>query len=252
MMNRHYFFLILWLLSVDATAQTVYQADSPEWLVNQFFSAANFPDRAKYFTDEMAQQLQYPTIGEELQGQATIKFREIHNKNLDAVFSVNISTQNDQKDFYCYLKNEDGWKISAIRSFIIPVYYHQLADSILNDKSLPASEKWIAHSIRLLAGTDEKLKENLKLNFTEFKDILARFLNEPGEEIKPMLQQHYLSSVFKPDQLAECVYFSIMEINYIEAGYIYCTDKTKIPPINPGDFILVEEIVKDWYLYRRN
>jgi len=251
-MKIPYFYLILWFLSVAAIAQTVYQSGSPEYLVNQFFSAANFPDKAKYFTDEMTQQLQYPTIGEELRGQATVKFREINKNNLEAVFSINISTQNDQKDFYCYLKNEDGWKISAIRTFIIPVYYHQLADSILNDKSLTASEKWIAHSILLLAGTDEKLKEHIKLNFNEFKDILARFLNEPGEEIKPMLQKLYLSSVLKPDQLAECVYFSIMEINYLEAGYIYCTDKAKLPPIDPVDFILVEEIVKDWYLYRRN
>lgn len=251
-MNRRYFYLIFCILSVAVNAQNSYQPNTPEWLVNQFFTAPVFPNKADYFIDEMTQQLQYPTIGEELRGQATVKFREINKNNLEAVFSINISTQSDQKDFYCYLKNQNGWKISAIRTFIIPVYYHQLADSIINDKNLPASEKWIAHSIRLLTGTDEKLKEHLKLNFNEFKDILYRFLNEPGEEIKPMLQKLYLSSVLKPDQIAECVYFSIMEINYLETGYIYCTDNTKLPPIDPVDFILVEKIVKDWYLYRRN
>lgn len=251
-MNRTYFWLILCFLCVAANAQIAYQQNTPEWLVNQFFSASSFPDKSNFFIDEMKKQVNYPSIGEELRGEGTSKLAEIQRSSDEAVFAVNISMQNDQKDFYCYLKNQDGWKMSAIRTFIIPAYYDQLADSILNDAGLPDSTKSIAHSIRLLSGNDENLKNHLKLNFNEFKRLLDQFRNEANNEIHNILQQLYISTVYKPDQLKELFFLSILEINYLEAGYIYCPDKKNLPQIAPSNFIIVDEIVKDWYLYRRN
>lgn len=251
-MNRLYFFLIICLLSIAANAQTTYKHNSPEWLVNQFFTAPVFSIKAEYFIDEMLKQINYPTVGEELKGQATVTIREIQSNKDESVFAANIKSKDDKKDFYCYLKNQNGWKISAIRTVIIPAYYHQLADSILNDAGLPDSSKSIAHSIRLLAGSDENLKNHMKLKFNEFKKLLELFRNEDNEEAHNLLYRLYLSSVYKPDQLIECVFFTILEINYIEAGYIYCNDKIHLPKISPNDFIIVDEVVKDWYLYRRN
>jgi hypothetical protein len=251
-MNRPYVCFILCFLCVGANAQTTYQHNTPEGLVNQFFSASSFPDKSNFFTDEMIKQINYPSIGEELRGEGTSKLKEIQRSNDEAVFSVNVSKYNDQKDFYCYLKNQDGWKISAIRTFIIPAYYNQLADSILNDAGLPDSTKLIAHSIRLLSGNDENLKNHLKLNFNDFKSLLDQFRNEANSEIHSVLQQLYLSSVYKPDQLIDCFFFTILEINYLEAGYIYCKDRLGLPKISPDAFIIIEEVVKDWYLYRRN
>lgn len=233
-------------------AQTAIQHDSPAWLVNRFFSASSFLDKSDYFIDEMIKQVNYPTIGEELHGEAAVKINEIEKTTFDAVFSVSISNLSDQKDFYCYLKNQNGWKISAIRTFIIPLYYHLLADSIMNDAELPDSTKIIAKSIRLLTGTDEKLKEYFKLHYNEFRNLLDKFRNDQSNEIKPLLQQLYLSSIYKPEQFKECFFFSVLEINYLESGYVYCADKSLLPKISPNDFIIIEEIVKDWYFYRRN
>lgn len=251
-MNRPFVCLILCFICVAANAQTTYQHNSPEWLVYQFFSASSFPDKSIFFIDEMIKQINYPSIGEELRGEGTSKLKEIQRSNDEAVFSINISMHNDQKDFYCYMKNQNGWKISAIRTFIIPAYYNQLADSILSDAGLPDSTKSIAHSIRLLAGDDENLKNHLKLNFNVFKRLLDLFRNEANNEIHKMLQQLYLSSVYKPDQLIDCFFFTILEVNYLEAGYIYCNDKLRLPKISPDSFIIIEEVVKDWYLYRKN
>jgi hypothetical protein len=243
----------VFLLSTNIiNAQNALKQDSPECLVNQFFAASSFTDKANYFIDEMAQQTKYPSVGEELGGNANVKIRKIEQSMNEAVFTVNVKMQNDQKDFYCYLKNQNGWKISAIRTFIIPAYYHQLADSILSDPGLPDSTKSIAHSIRLLTGTDEKLMDYLKLNFDDFKRLTDLFHRQPGGEIKPLLQKLNLSSIYKPDQLTECFFLSILELNYLEAGFIYCPDKSSLPKINPNEFIIIEEVVKDWYLYRRN
>lgn len=243
---------VILIFCIKINAQTIYQTSSPEWLVNQFFAASSFMDKENYFIDEMTQQTKYPSVGEKLGGDANVRIREIEQSKNEAVFSVNIKKQSDQKDFYCYLKNKDGWKISAVRTFIIPAYYHQLADSILSDPGLPDSTKSIAHSIRLLTGTDEKLMDYLKLNFNEFKRLTDMFRSQPGDEIKPLLQQLNLSSIYKPDQLTECLFLSILELNYLETGFIYCPDKSNLPKINPNEFILIEEIIKDWYLYRRN
>lgn len=252
-MKTNSLFLIAFLLLTRIiTAQTEYQPGSPEWLVNKFFAVQNFPDKASYLIDEMLNQLTYPSIGEELKGNAKVSQRQIEKSQNEAVFSVNITKTNEQKDFYCYLKNQNGWKISAVRTFILPGYVHMLADSIMKDPELPDSTKSIVNSIRLLSGTDENLKEYFKLNYDEFNELLRLFNTESDEEIKNLLQKLNLSSAFKLDKLSDCVYFSILEVNYLDAGYIHCSNKAKLPKINPNEFIIVEEIVKDWYLYRRN
>jgi hypothetical protein len=251
-MKKQYVIFFLVINSITLSAQNIYKQESPEWLVHKFFSASAFPDKSNYFIDEMSKQVNYPSIGEELKDEASISIREIELNNEKSVFSVNIKKQDDQKDFYCYLKNQNGWKISAIRTFIIPAYYHQLADSIMNDPYLPDSTKSIAYSIRLILNSDEELKDYLKINFKEFQNLLVTFRNEPDSEIQQIFHRLRLSSIYKPDQLLDCYYFSIIEINYLEAGYIFCPEKSNLPEINPNDFIIVEEIVKDWYLFRRN
>ncbi len=253
-MKKYFFLLVLILLLVSITinAQVLFQTGSPEWLVNKFFAEQNFPDKGSFFIDEMIDQISYPSIGEELKGEAKISQREIERSSDEAVFSVNISKINEQKDFYCYLKNKDGWKISAIRAFILPGYVHLLADSIMRDPDLPDSTKSIVNSIRLLSGTDENLKEYFKINFNEFKNLLELFNSEKDSEIKLSLQKLNLSGAYKLDQLSDCIYFSILEVNYLDAGYIYCTDKSKLPEIDPNKYIIVDEVIKDWYIYRRN
>lgn len=244
--------IITLFFSTTTVAQTAFKQGTPEWLVNQFFTAINFPNKTDYFTDEMLKQVNYPTIGEELKGQATVTIREIQRNKGESVFAAYIKTKNDKKDFYCYLKNQNGWKISAIRTFIVPAYYHQLADSILNDPSLHDSTKVIAYSIKLLVRSDEELKEYFKLHYNEYTTLLNSFGQEETLKVRNFLQRLNFSSVHKPDQFKDCIFFSILEIEYLDAGFIYCPDNSYLPPINPNDFILVEGVVKDWYLYRRN
>lgn len=246
------YFIQFSILCITLSAQTKYQNGSPEWLVNKFFAEQNFPDKGSFFIDEMIDQISYPSIGEELKGGAKISQREIERSSDEAVFAVNISKINEQKDFYCYLKDKDGWKISAIRAFILPSYVHLLADSIMRDPDLPDSTKSIVNSIRLLSGTDENLKEYFKINFNEFKNLLELFNSEKDSEIKLLLQKLNLSGAYKLDQLSDCVYFSFLEVNYLDAGYIYCTDKSRLPEIDPNKFIIIDEVIKDWYIYRRN
>lgn len=246
--------LIIFALFFSTTiiAQTALKQGTAEWLVDQFFTAINFPNKTEYFTDEMLKQVNYPTIGEELKGQATVTIREIKRNKDEFISAAYIKTKNDKKDFYCYLKNQNGWKISAIRTFIVPAYYHQLADSILNDPLLHDSTKSAALSIKLLVKTDEELKEYFKLHYNEFTNLLNSFSQGETLKVKNFLQRLNLSSIHKPDQLKDCIFFSILELEYLDAGFIYCPDNSNLPPINPIDFILVEGVVKDWYLYRRN
>ncbi len=246
------YFIQFSILCLTLNAQTKYQTGSPEWLVNKFFAEQNFPDKGSFFIDEMIDQISYPSIGEELKGEAKISQREIERSDNEAVFTVNISKINEQKDFYCYLKDKDGWKISAIRAFILPSYVLLLADSIMRDPDLPDSTKSIVNSIRLLSGTDENLKEYFKINFNEFKNLLELFNSEKDNDIKLSLQKLNLSGAYKLDKLSDCVFFSILEVNYLDAGYIHCTDKSKLPEINPNKYIIIDEVIKDWYIYRRN
>lgn len=243
---------LLLIISIRVHSQAAYQTGSPEWLVNKFFSEQSFPDKANYFIDEMVQQSNYPTIGEELVSTSIVKFSEIKKNESNILFSVNVKTENDQKDFYCYLVNSNGWKISAIRTFLIPVYYQQLADSIIADYRLPDSTKSVGYSIRLLAASDNYLKDYLKLNFNDFKTIVELFDQGSNGQVNNLLKKLNLSSVYKPDPSKECYFISILEINYLDAGFIFCRESNDLPVIDPTNFIIIEEVIKDWYLYRRN
>ena len=94
-------YLVL-LFSIQILPQQ-FSADSPEWLVDMFFSKTNFPDKADYFTGEMLNDVNESTIGEELKGEGEISFHQIKATINKIVFAVEV--KHDQKiiEFYCYL-----------------------------------------------------------------------------------------------------------------------------------------------------
>jgi len=135
-MNKFYLFsitiILSFLCSTSLTAQqSIYNKNSPEWLVNMFFKQNKFPEKADYLTGEMLQDVGFPTIGEELPRNAVVSFRKIERKSQSAVFAVDIRGNGSNVVFYCFMRKESGeWKINAVRKFQFPKFVYLAADSL--------------------------------------------------------------------------------------------------------------------------
>jgi hypothetical protein len=130
---------------------------SPEWLVDLFFSKSSFPDKANYFTGKMLEESDKPTIGEELNGKGEIFFHQLKATSDENVFAVEVKLENKAIDFYCYLqKQNDVWKIYAVRRFILPEFVFQVIDSLSQLPSLADSSLYL--SLKLFIQNDAQLK----------------------------------------------------------------------------------------------
>ncbi len=82
-------FCFVLLFSIQILSQQ-FSPGSPEWLVDMFFNQSEFPDKANYFSGEMLNEYDQPTIGEELKGEGEISFHQIKATVNKIVFAVEV------------------------------------------------------------------------------------------------------------------------------------------------------------------
>ena len=126
------FFFLMQIAASPLIAQNnPYKNGSAEWLVYRFFGEKSFPDKNKYYTGEMVQDLKNPSVGEELNGVGVVTLRQIYQQPIFTVFAVNIKVGANRTGFYSYLLNVNGkWMIQAIRKFLLPKFIYQTVDSL--------------------------------------------------------------------------------------------------------------------------
>ncbi len=229
-----------------------YKNGSPEWLVYRFFAEKSFPDKAKYYTGEMVQDLKNPSIGEELNGLGTVTIRRIYLEPITAMYAASIKVGNKATDFYAYLLNVNGrWRIQFVRKFQLPMFIYQTADSLSQLSQLPDSSASLLKMLNLMISTDEVIKNHLKENTASFNKLLTAFEDKDKETMLNLLDELGLNSVFKDRKYPGVTFVQIGGFDSIEVGYFFAGSNASPPKINPNEFIYIEEIVSGWYVYRR-
>ncbi len=244
---------ILSLISfVTVPAQkSVYPKNSPEWLVGMFFKQTQFPEKEKYFTGEMMQDVSYPTIGEELNGRAEVIFRKIELNNQTGVYGIVIKDDGNTANFYCYVSNiSENWKIEAVRKFQLPGYIYSSADSLSRIKNLPDSVSSLLKILKLLVGTDEQLKFFLSENINDFYNIVGAFDNKRADDLNFLMNKLNLEYIFIDEIYPQCIFILVGGFGRIEVGFIFSKNKSSVPKISPEQFIYIEEVLPNWYIYR--
>ncbi|MGB5529950.1 MAG: hypothetical protein WBQ32_08265 [Ignavibacteriaceae bacterium] len=228
-----------------------YVKDSPEWLVISFFQQESFPDKSRYYTGEMINDVENLTIGEEINGKGEIKFHKIKDTNDECVFSVEVSIDNKVIDFYCFLVGQTGiWKINAVRRFLLPAFIYMAYDSLSNLSSLSANDSTFYLSLKLFTMNDSELKNYLNLHLRELQELIRYFDEDHSVEIKKGLTSLGCSAVFKDRNYPGCVFVQILAFEKMEAGFIYNTEPSELPKVSPKGFICVEEVAPGWFIYR--
>jgi len=243
------------LLSVVASClifpQTFYSG-SPEWLVDMFFNKSSFPDKANYFSGELLNYVDQPTIGEEHNGEGHITFHQIKSENNSIVFSVELNQDGKTINFYCFLvKHGTDWKINAVRSFVLPSFIYFVRDSLAAVSTLSPQDSTFYLSLKLFTMSDAELKTFLQKNPGKFKELINNFRNEVNVEIDKNLASIGCNAIYYDTKYPGSVFIQIQSFENLESGFIYADESAALPYISEVDYIFIEEVLNGWYIFRK-
>jgi hypothetical protein len=228
-----------------------FSTGSPEWLVDKFFSKSSFPDKANYYTGEMVSEINEPTIGEELNGEAKVSFHQIRATNSTCVISVEVETDKKIIDFYSYLVNDNNnWKITAVRRFLLPSFIYTVRDSLQMLDALSASDSVFLLSLQLFTASDEEVKNYLNSNLDKFQELISLFNNNDKDKADIALASVGCNAIYTDRPYPGCTFIQILNFENMEAGFIQAADAILLPEISVEGFIYIEEVSTGWFVYR--
>lgn len=228
-----------------------FSAGSPEWLVDMFFSRSSFSAKANYYTGEMVNEINEPTIGEELNGETKVSFHQIRATNSTCVFAVEVKTDKKTIDFYSYLVNDNNnWKITAVRRFLLPSFIYTVRDSLSNLNTLSSSDSSFYLSIKLFTMTDTELENYLTTNLNKFQELISLFINNEKDKADIALASAGCNAIYTDKKYPGCVFIQILTFENMEAGFIKAADEVLLPQISYQDYIYIKEVIPGWYIFR--
>ncbi len=244
-------FVFLLLFAGQINSQQ-FSAGSPEWLVDMFFSKSSFSDKANYFSGEMLEESDEPTIGEELNGKGEISFHQIKATNDENVFAVEVKLEDKVIDFYCYLQKQNNvWKINAIRRFLLPNFAYTVRDSLSNLSSLSSNDSSFYLSLKLFTMTDAELKNYLTTNLNKFQELVVAFNNNLKDKADKLLGSIGCNAIYTDKKYPGCVFIQILTFENLESGFIHADESEVVPGITANEFIYIEEVVPGWFIYHK-
>lgn len=243
------FSIILFISSQIFSQQ--YSSGSPEWLVDMFFVKNSFPEKANYYSGEMLNFADDPTIGEKLAGNAIVNFHQIKTAQSEAFFKIEVEQDEKIIDFYCFLYEQDNkWTINAVRRFLLPAFIYTVRDSLSKVGSLPSNDSTLLLTLKLFTASDGELMQYLETNLKNLRELVSAFDNNIKDEINNYLALVGCNAIYADAKYPGCIFIQIQRFENMECGFINKTESALIPEISIKDFIYIEEVNSEWYIYR--
>lgn len=245
----------------------------PESVVEMFYAREHFPEKRRHLTQEMAIHLaDAPTIGSQLPPGVAVNSRALHLDSARAIYSTTLRHSRHTEDWYTYLLREDNiWKIAAIRSLAFPQPHFVLLDTMqaqaarreLSDSLLPVMQR-----LQLAVQSDSALGAYLREHESALRSLAELFAARPGLEAVSVDGHVGPAGVTVPDRLIArmrrlrigallrdpgypaCVFLKIGGAGSSQVGYIYAPAGCTPPAMSPADFIYVEAVAPNWYVYK--
>ena len=227
---------------------SISNAAEPDVLVN-FFGHAGISDKRSVYHGEMLQNFaNKPTLGQGLPQNVQATFRKLEGSRHNSVYAVLLSDGHNSQDWYVFLVREnDLWKLSAVRSLALPSVFYSALQQLEQKYPRSEIEEWQFQNMLLTIKSDQELKDYLRSNLTEFKNLANLYL-EGGKEQSTIGARHlYVNFVSDKDGVLD---FSIGGIIDNSVGYLYVPEGSKVPTMSPSEFIYIEEIADGWYIYK--
>jgi hypothetical protein len=257
------------LLPNFAPAQDTPAPASPEWLVRQYVTAVSWPERARYYTGELAEHYATsPTLGELGVTMRPGSPRQLLQTADIAVFAVALSPEMRPSDMYLYLRRTHGeWRLEALRALALPLVVYDILDSLEARQRLPDSLKAFVARMRLTTSTDSALKAFFVAKAARLQQVADAFEREhvdsvsaadrnspaPTQSLKDLYAQLAdlnFAGVYRDSDAAGCMLLKIGGLIDNEVGFMYCPEGALPPSMSPVRFILVEPVANGWFLYK--
>lgn len=251
-------------------------AQSPAWVVDQFFGWTTFPAAAKYMTDAFAKAYgNNPTPGAQTPANATVVSRQLARTDASAVFATTVRGPPGVQELYTYLDTENGvWKISSVRSLGFGVGFHMVIDSLKKGGRVANAPPRLVSRLELAVSGDSEVKRyflthaqpigaiaqefraQTAVAIVDVGDSLSRaeragkVANAPHAHLRSLLDAVDVASVFKADKYPGCTFIRIGGVAAQQVGYFYAPKGCAAPVMSADRFIFIERIGPDWYEYR--
>lgn len=167
---------------------------------------------------------------------------------------------------YFYLRRDRDWKITAARALACTGPLNAIVSQLEKKSQLTDEENSTLKNLRLTLSTDSELKNWFKFNKPALEELVSSgaslaagssvILNESRPKlaaaldsaaIKEKLQALNLSGLSKVDDKQMEVVIGGVTDNTV--GFLYAPDN-KPPLIGPTEYIWVEKVADNWYLFR--
>lgn len=239
-------FLLLFLINpevvVGAAAEAEIRSTVGTFLRLNNNGRANSADARQMLTGEAFEMWVDPSIGEIVGEPGMV----VLVRDDFAVCRVTgLLPDGEEKDFYFYLEHGSSWKISAMRALALGGAPELIHRELKEKKgALTANEDYELRNLSLTLSTDQELRDWFSRNKASLVEIARSATPEQRSQI---CRELGLSGVEQGDDGAVEVIIGGITDNTV--GFLYLPLGPP-PPIDPGDYIWVESLGNDWYLFR--
>jgi len=223
-------------------------ASEPE-VLRGFFGHDGIKNKSTLYIGEMLQHaVNEPTLGDNLPKDVKSTYRKLYENKNKSIYAVFLSDGQQSQDWYAYLERENQiWKLSAVRKLALPGMYFMALQEIESKKSRSEEEEWQYQNMLLTIKSDKELKEYLKSKLVDFNEIISLYLDGKKDQYEIKLKRLFISNITANSGVIELSIGGIMDNS---VGYMYVKPGNSPPKMSPSEFIYIEQISKGWYIYK--
>lgn len=228
--------------------------------MKRFFGQPEFEEKKGFYIGEMATTYSdAPTMGFYTKGAAVV-YRELASDQNQIVYAIDYRKDGETSNWYAYLRPDgDQWKLSAVRSLVLPGVFYMALEQAKAKPNLSPSEQWEIEIMELTAASDSQLKQHLRDNEAALKALtniafddqaLIQASNEEPKTAAARLYELHLSYAEPYSKIHGAIQFTIGGMRDDKVGYLFIPEGKEPPPMDPSNFIYIEEVLPNWYLFK--
>lgn len=258
------------LLSSSAWADSVVELQ----ILQEFFSKKGMENRSARMTAAALESyLHRPTVGEYLSDKATVEYRLLLENETSAIYEVTVEDSTIAKMWSAFFQRGLlGSKLEAIQSLQIPPYLAEVEyRRLLAQKGRSTPQEARLKQLQRLFLSTTAFKEDFNKNRSVFESIAKLVEGGKIEEAKSLAANVALLGVrtfgeeksegemalltapvgTKKDKMNSQLGTEVRVSGFLDSvlGLLHLPNGTP-PPISAKDYIFIEELAEDWYLFR--
>ena len=219
-------------------------------LVKQFFGQDGIINKEEVYAGEMLEHyLDKPTLGETLPKGIEVSLRALERNPQREIYAVLLSKDGEFQDWYIYLVyDQNKWKISAVRNLALPGLFFMALQELQSKANRTKEEEYRYQNRLLTLKLDSELKEFLQINIDSLNTIAleAKTSQEDATESARHLHLNFVAY----ESTSGIVDVNIGGILDNSVGYLFVPTGTEVPKMSDDNYIYIEHIAGNWYLYK--